>query len=187
MVRGGVVVIVVGMGDVGCPGRTGGGCRVVAGAEKNRARCCTTPNPQLDERHTNDHNTTNHPQPNQHKQNNNDNNQKEYHVDGFRFDLASIMTRAHSAWHPQEQPLAATAAPEGPLNGAGANGHTAATAAAAAAAGPPLAPLSPGEGSPMGPIVDDNGVMTDGAGVPTGAPLSSPPLIEAISGDPVLR
>lgn len=23
----------------------------------------------------------------------------EYHVDGFRFDLASIMTRAHSAWH----------------------------------------------------------------------------------------
>lgn len=26
----------------------------------------------------------------------------EYHVDGFRFDLASIMTRAHSAWHPQE-------------------------------------------------------------------------------------
>lgn len=24
----------------------------------------------------------------------------EYHVDGFRFDLASIMTRAHSAWHP---------------------------------------------------------------------------------------
>ncbi|KIZ04667.1 glycogen operon protein GlgX [Monoraphidium neglectum] len=26
----------------------------------------------------------------------------EYHVDGFRFDLASIMTRAHSAWHPQK-------------------------------------------------------------------------------------
>ena len=25
---------------------------------------------------------------------------EEYHVDGFRFDLASIMTRAHSAWHP---------------------------------------------------------------------------------------
>lgn len=24
----------------------------------------------------------------------------EYHVDGFRFDLASILTRAHSAWHP---------------------------------------------------------------------------------------
>jgi isoamylase len=24
----------------------------------------------------------------------------EFHVDGFRFDLASIMTRAHSAWHP---------------------------------------------------------------------------------------
>lgn len=26
----------------------------------------------------------------------------EYHVDGFRFDLASILTRAHSAWHRQE-------------------------------------------------------------------------------------
>eukprot|EP00798_Chlamydomonas_sp_ICE-L_P030104 gene30104-35072_t len=26
----------------------------------------------------------------------------EYHVDGFRFDLASILTRAHSAWHPQK-------------------------------------------------------------------------------------
>lgn len=23
----------------------------------------------------------------------------EFHVDGFRFDLASILTRAHSAWH----------------------------------------------------------------------------------------
>ena len=26
----------------------------------------------------------------------------EYHVDGFRFDLGSIMTRAHSAWSPNE-------------------------------------------------------------------------------------
>lgn len=26
----------------------------------------------------------------------------EYHVDGFRFDLASILTRAHSAWHAEE-------------------------------------------------------------------------------------
>jgi hypothetical protein len=24
----------------------------------------------------------------------------EYHIDGFRFDLASILTRAWSAWHP---------------------------------------------------------------------------------------
>lgn len=27
---------------------------------------------------------------------------EEYHIDGFRFDLASILTRAHSAWHPQQ-------------------------------------------------------------------------------------
>ena len=26
---------------------------------------------------------------------------EEFHVDGFRFDLASIMTRAHSMWHQQ--------------------------------------------------------------------------------------
>ena len=29
--------------------------------------------------------------------------------------------------------------------------------------------------------------MTDGAGVPTGTPLTDPPLVEAISEDPVLR
>ena len=31
------------------------------------------------------------------------------------------------------------------------------------------------------------GFMTDGAGVPTGTPLTDPPLVEAISEDPVLR
>jgi hypothetical protein len=31
------------------------------------------------------------------------------------------------------------------------------------------------------------GIMTDGAGVPTGTPLPDPPLIESISEDPVLR
>lgn len=31
------------------------------------------------------------------------------------------------------------------------------------------------------------GMMTDGAGVPTGTPLTDPPLIEMISEDPVLR
>jgi isoamylase len=29
--------------------------------------------------------------------------------------------------------------------------------------------------------------MTDGAGVPTGTPLSDPPLVSAISEDPLLR
>ncbi|KAI8476733.1 MAG: isoamylase [Monoraphidium minutum] len=84
---------------------------------------------------------------------------EEYHVDGFRFDLASIMTRAHSAWHPQKQTL----------SGAVVGLH------------------SPPEGAPMGPILDDAGVMTDGGGASTGAPLSNPPLIEAISEDPILR
>eukprot|EP00983_Pelagomonas_calceolata_P067921 1149683-Pelagomonas_calceolata.AAC.2 len=32
-----------------------------------------------------------------------------------------------------------------------------------------------------------SGIMTDGAGVPTGTPLPDPPLIEAIAEDPVLR
>ena len=31
------------------------------------------------------------------------------------------------------------------------------------------------------------GIMPNGAGVPTGTPLTDPPLIEAISEDPVLR
>ena len=35
-------------------------------------------------------------------------------------------------------------------------------------------------------MVDQHGTMTDGAGVPTGTPLPDPPLIEAISKDPVL-
>eukprot|EP00879_Flechtneria_rotunda_P004985 GHRR01005261.1.p1 GENE.GHRR01005261.1~~GHRR01005261.1.p1 ORF type:complete len:888 (+),score=273.41 GHRR01005261.1:539-3202(+) len=79
----------------------------------------------------------------------------EYHVDGFRFDLASIMTRAHSAWHP--------------------------TIPSAIPGSPPTALHSGGA------IVDEAGIMTDGAGVPTGTPLSDPPLVAAISEDPVLR
>ncbi|KAL6765555.1 isoamylase [Haematococcus lacustris] len=41
----------------------------------------------------------------------------EYHVDGFRFDLASILTRAHSAWHPSTDPLTGEAlgGPHGPV------------------------------------------------------------------------
>lgn len=48
--------------------------------------------------------------------------------------------------------------------------------------GAPPAALHSGGG-----IVDDTGIMTDGAGVPTGTPLSDPPLVAAISEDPVLR
>ncbi|KAF8057146.1 ISA1 [Scenedesmus sp. PABB004] len=79
----------------------------------------------------------------------------EYHVDGFRFDLASIMTRAHSAWHPSQSAAAPGAAPTALHSG--------------------------------GAVVDEAGLMTDGAGVATGTPMSDPPLVAAISEDPVLR
>ena len=77
----------------------------------------------------------------------------DYHVDGFRFDLASILTRAHSAWHAEE------VAPDG----AGTEPHS------------------------RGAVVSDEGYMSDGAGVPTGTPLSDPPLVADIAADPVLR
>ncbi|KAF5843397.1 glycoside hydrolase superfamily [Dunaliella salina] len=77
----------------------------------------------------------------------------EYHVDGFRFDLASILTRAPSTWHPTQ--LDEDGNPVGLHSG--------------------------------GAAMDETGIMTDGAGVPTGTPLPDPPLIEAIAEDPVLR
>lgn len=87
----------------------------------------------------------------------------EFHIDGFRFDLASILTRAHSQWHPQEVVKATDLESLGSWDAV------------------PTAMQSGGA------IVDNNGVMTDGAGVPTGTPLSEPPLIELLSEDPVLR
>lgn len=77
----------------------------------------------------------------------------DYHVDGFRFDLASILTRAHSAWHAED----------------------------VAADGTRAEPHS------RGAVVSDEGYMSDGAGVPTGAPLTDPPLVADIAADPVLR
>lgn len=38
-----------------------------------------------------------------------------------------------------------------------------------------------------GAIIDGAGAMTNGAGSPTGTPLTDPPLISMISEDPVLR
>lgn len=83
----------------------------------------------------------------------------EYHVDGFRFDLASILTRAPSAWHPQMYD---------PVTGA------------------PVA-MKLGGGVVAGAEEGATGYMTDGFGVPTGTPIANPPLVEAISEDPVLR
>jgi isoamylase len=57
---------------------------------------------------------------------------QEMHVDGFRFDLGSIMTRAHSVWHPQSSPNTYSAtqySTASSSNGASANGTTPAAVA----------------------------------------------------------
>lgn len=183
-------------------------------------------------------------------------------MDGFRFDLASIMTRAHSLWHQQVlgsdgKPVAAHS--QGPIvnhdgacEGVGDEGHgvrvregvrvcvgvrvwgwdreSICMGGAVEAAGgavalrllvemrttqqhrqtyshirthtqshthtcilytqasykhiPYACPLHP----PTPPLPTHTpGMMTDGAGTPTGTPLSDPPLVEMISEDPVLR
>lgn len=97
----------------------------------------------------------------------------EYHIDGFRFDLASILTRAHSDWHPtQLDPAAGGSVP--PHGAAPTNG----------------APTTPNGGPNTLPPAPDGsmaGIMSNGAGVPTGTPLVEPPLVEAIAEDPILR
>ena len=119
---------------------------------------------------------------------------EECHVDGFRFDLGSIMTRAHSQWLPSD-PLASPASlssdseeedADVPIGaGAYADIHSSGEWGGEhwvddGTSGLVAAPLSGGA------IVNEDGVMTNGAGVPTGTPLSDPPLIAAISADPVL-
>ncbi|KAG1669600.1 hypothetical protein FOA52_006373 [Chlamydomonas sp. UWO 241] len=95
----------------------------------------------------------------------------EFHVDGFRFDLASILTRAPSAWHPDGHP----------------NDDVEAEAEAEQLTidesfeGDPAVAIKP-----SGPITAEGNLMTDGAGVVTGTPLTEPDVIKAISEDPVL-
>ena len=91
----------------------------------------------------------------------------EMHVDGFRFDLASILTRAQSAWAPSDLLPDGRRGP--PLSGDGLSEGAASITSASGAT------LTPGGG------------MSDGAGVPTGTPLTDPPIIAAIAEDPVLR
>ncbi|KAG1678800.1 hypothetical protein FOA52_012840 [Chlamydomonas sp. UWO 241] len=161
----------------------------------------------------------------------------EYHVDGFRFDLASVLTRAHSVWHPLPRdantgmlempprrvpggvrasvnkegggPASATAPQAAPMGLPAAAVATAAAAAAAAVAAAGLTGGVTGAGGPSlasmtataaaGSVAAAFG--TEGAeeearawghmggadGVPTGTPLTDPPLIQLISEDPVLR
>lgn len=108
----------------------------------------------------------------------------EYHVDGFRFDLASILTRAHSAWHPEQavvdpslDPIPSSPPPPSPMES-----HETVSSVDSESA------FEPEEVILTGAFVDpQTGIMSDGAGNPTGTPLSSPPLIDMISQDPILR
>lgn len=102
---------------------------------------------------------------------------EECHVDGFRFDLGSILTRAHSLWRPSEPVVEYMddTGFQGEEPGMQSNGEVSSGESVAS-----TAPFS------SGAVINDDGIMTDGAGVPTGSPLTDPPLIAAISADPVL-
>jgi isoamylase len=102
---------------------------------------------------------------------------QEYHIDGFRFDLASIMTRAPSAWHPAEWIDTRSRHGPGGRFGGGAPGHH-----DHMHGGPQATGLHS-----RGAVVADEGYMTDGSGTPTGAPLADPPVVQMIAEDPVLR
>ncbi|KAK9843453.1 hypothetical protein WJX81_003335 [Elliptochloris bilobata] len=105
----------------------------------------------------------------------------EMHVDGFRFDLGSIFTRAHSQWHDvgAASEDAARDKPGEPL--AAANG------ASMEPAMKPLADLGSSQPSTPPPPPAAPGIMPNAAGSPTGTPLNDPPLVEMISEDPVLQ
>eukprot|EP00747_Dinoflagellata_sp_TGD_P153684 gnl/TRDRNA2_/TRDRNA2_177419_c1_seq2.p1 gnl/TRDRNA2_/TRDRNA2_177419_c1~~gnl/TRDRNA2_/TRDRNA2_177419_c1_seq2.p1 ORF type:complete len:859 (+),score=-73.40 gnl/TRDRNA2_/TRDRNA2_177419_c1_seq2:90-2666(+) len=86
--------------------------------------------------------------------------QTQIHIDGFRFDLASILARAPSAWLPTDPFALCKTDSSGKLQ-----------------------PLP----SPLGPSLNEFGNMTDGAGCPTGTALSDPPLLRSISEDISLK
>ncbi|KAL6767130.1 ISA1 [Auxenochlorella protothecoides x Auxenochlorella symbiontica] len=89
----------------------------------------------------------------------------DFHVDGFRFDLGSILTRAPSMW------IRPKGCGGGGKHEDAARGEAAGARMSGATSPPP----------PQGPRH-----MDAGAGSATGTPLSDPGLIEAISTDPVL-
>lgn len=110
---------------------------------------------------------------------------QEYHIDGFRFDLAAILTRAPSAWHSADwvTPNAAAAA----AAATGQHGHSGAPPGQPPPGSPGAPPHAPADLHSGGAILCDQGYMTDGAGTATGTPLGEPPVVEMISEDPVLR
>ncbi|QDZ18260.1 isoamylase [Chloropicon primus] len=103
----------------------------------------------------------------------------EMHVDGFRFDLASILSRNHSSWT-QLDSSSRGAATEGTPQG----GEVVPLSEPARPLGGPEAQagdeITAGCAGEVDEYVHDDDV-------PTGKPLSDPPLLQAISTDPVLK
>lgn len=120
----------------------------------------------------------------------------EMHVDGFRFDLASIMTRANSLFY---VPGSGNKVYQSNNNVSSLEGSVAADvdktsedssiASSSSSAVPNGSNNSNGSVPEIAGYVLDNGEMrmTDGRGHVTGTPLAHPPLIAAISSDPILR
>lgn len=109
---------------------------------------------------------------------------QEYHVDGFRFDLASILTRAHSAWHPEQAIPSTSPTSTSPLSSIASDSEETSSVTSLSSES-----AMHSEGLILtGAILDpQTGIMSNGGGCPTGTPLSSPPLIDMISEDPILR
>ena len=106
----------------------------------------------------------------------------EMHVDGFRFDLASIMTRANSLFHVPGSEVSTTnermSTTSSEIEAAPEHGYD---SDCAPSDDPSQQDIIAGY-----VLIDGELRMTDGRGNITGTPLSHPPLIEAISNDPIL-
>ena len=109
---------------------------------------------------------------------------EEMHVDGFRFDLASILTRAHSAWHPTEVAHGKKSRKGYYDSDDGSGSETDGSDEDIDAYDGMTSALATVDG---GAYLSDDGYMSDGAGVATGTPLSDPPLVAAIAEDAALR
>lgn len=99
----------------------------------------------------------------------------EMHVDGFRFDLASILSRNHSSWIQEDHPLSSSVG-----------------SAAREARGPSGSATAPQAGGVAGamaanPAAQELDEYVHDEDQPTGKPLGDPPLLRAISTDPILK
>ena len=114
----------------------------------------------------------------------------EMHVDGFRFDLASILSRNHSSWVQGTQG-SAPASPQPSVAAKGGPTFTPTATATARGSAPPAGALGEPPEADLGVDLASGEEEWDeyvhDADQPTGKPLSDPPLLHAISTDPVLR